>query len=49
MSARPDQIGMLADSRQEAKEAEVEGSKTLEEKAKDKTERVGDFVRGALN
>lgn len=40
---------MLADSKEEANQADVEGSKTLEEKAKDKTERVGDFVRGALN
>ena len=40
---------VLADSKEEAKEAKVEGSKTLEEKAKDKTERVGDIVRGALN
>ena len=40
---------IIADSKQEAKQAEVEGSKTLQEKAKENTERVGDFVRGAMN
>ena len=38
----------LADSEQQAKQASVEGNKSLQDKAKENTAKVGDFVRGAL-